>query len=86
MDQNDIVRQATQVFENLKTILNEVNANFEHIVKITWYLSTREHWRPVVDVRKKYFKEKWPAATFILMDHLSRPDMLIELNAIAIIE
>jgi reactive intermediate/imine deaminase len=82
----DIVRQATQVYENLKAILSEVNRTFENIVKITWYLTTRENWKPVVEVRNKYFKDTWPAATFVLVDQLSREDVLIELNAIAIIE
>jgi enamine deaminase RidA (YjgF/YER057c/UK114 family) len=53
---------------------------------MTWYLTTRENWKPAVEVRKRYFKDQWPAATFILMDHLSRPDVLMELNAIAMLE
>ncbi|HBB15515.1 MAG: hypothetical protein A3J94_16210 [Syntrophus sp. RIFOXYC2_FULL_54_9] len=82
----DILSQATQVYENLKAILSERNVTFENIVKLTWYLTTRENWKPVVEVRNKYFKDKWPAATFVLLDRLSREDVLIELNAIAIIE
>lgn len=82
----DIFGQAIQVYENLKAILSKRNAPFENIVKLTWYLTTRENWKPVVEVRNKYFKDKWPAATFVLLDRLSREDVLIELNAMAITE
>jgi enamine deaminase RidA (YjgF/YER057c/UK114 family) len=78
----DIAAQATEVFENLGALLAEVDGTFEDIVKITWYLTSREHWKPVVDVRSRYFRETWPAATFVLVDHLSREDVLFELNAI----
>lgn len=82
----DIVSQATQVYENLKAILPGRNVAFENIVKIIWYLTSRENWKPVVEVRNTYFKDKWPAATFVLLDRLSREDVLIELSAIAVIE
>jgi enamine deaminase RidA (YjgF/YER057c/UK114 family) len=82
----DILRQATQVYENLKAILSEMSATFENVVKITWYLTTRENWKPVVEVRNKYFKDTWPAATFVLLDRLSSKDVLVELNAMAVIQ
>jgi 2-iminobutanoate/2-iminopropanoate deaminase len=82
----DIVAQATQVFENLKSLLAVKKAGFERIVKITWYLTTRENWRPVVEVRNGYFRDTWPAATFVLLDRLSREDVLFELNAIAVVD
>ena len=34
--------QATQVFENIKTALNSVGGDFEHVVKITTYLHRAE--------------------------------------------
>ncbi len=82
----DILIQATQLYENLKAILSEKKATFENIVKITWYLTSRENWKPVVEIRNRYFKQTWPAATFVLLDRLSREDVLFELSAIAIIE
>lgn len=85
IDKGDIVSQTTRVFENIRAILMEVNSSLENIVKITWYLTNREHWKPAVEVRNQYFKDKWPAATFVLIDSLSRDDVLIEISAIAII-
>jgi enamine deaminase RidA (YjgF/YER057c/UK114 family) len=81
----DIVAQATKVFENLKSILAEVDLSFENLVKITWYLTSREDWKPVVKIRERYFKDNWPAATFVLLEKLSRDDVLVEMNAIAVI-
>jgi len=78
----DIDAQATRVFENIKAILAEVQSTFEDIVKMTWYLTTRENWQSVVKIRKQYFREKWPAATFVLVEQLSHENILIEVNAI----
>lgn len=82
----DIVRQATQVYENLRALLGAANAGFENVVKMTWYLTSRENWKPVVEVRNKYFRDKWPAATFVLLDRLMGEDVLFELNAIVALE
>ena len=81
----DVIAQATWGFENLRAILDKLNFSFENVVKMTWYLTTRKNWAPVVQVRERYFKDKWPAATFVLVDTLSREDVLFEMNAIVFI-
>src|SRR5947207_724627 len=60
--------QAVQVFENIKTALASVGGGFEHIVKLTSYLTNMdEHGAVYREVRASYFPNKaaLPASTLL---------------------
>lgn len=81
----DIAAQATQVFENLKMALTASGARFENVVKLTVYLTDRNHRQTVGDVRARYFTGPLPASTMILAELLD-PEALLEIDAIAVVE
>jgi enamine deaminase RidA (YjgF/YER057c/UK114 family) len=80
--------QAVQVMENIKTALGSVGGDFEHVVKITSYLTDIEANADVFrDVRASYFPNKaaLPASTLLQISRLANPAFLLEVEAIAIL-
>jgi enamine deaminase RidA (YjgF/YER057c/UK114 family) len=47
---------------------------------------TTEGYRATADVRQAYFHNGFPAATGVVVQGLLRPDALIEIDAIAVLE
>ena len=86
----DIEVQTRNVFNNIRTVLNEVGAEMHHIVKFnTFYVfegegdAIREYWEKMTAVRLEFFKEPGPVGTAIRIPGFAYPDLLIEVDAIA---
>jgi enamine deaminase RidA (YjgF/YER057c/UK114 family) len=80
--------QAMQVFENIKTALNSVGGDFEHVVKITTYLTDIEQNADAYrEVRASFFANKatLPASTLLRITRLANPSYLIEVEAMAVL-
>jgi 2-iminobutanoate/2-iminopropanoate deaminase len=82
----DFRRQAVQTFENLKTALAAVGAQFRHVVKFNNYLVDRVHLPTFREVRDGYLAENdRPASTTIAISGLAREGALIEIEAVAVL-
>ena len=82
----DFRRQAVQTFENLKTALAAVGAQFWHVVKFNNYLVDRAHLPTFREVRDGYLAENdRPASTTIAISGLAREGALIEIEAVAVL-
>ena len=80
--------QAMQVFENIKTALNSVGGDFEHVVKLTTYLTDIEQNADAYrEVRASFFANKatLPASTLVQVARLANPSYLIEVEAMAVL-
>ena len=80
--------QAVQVMENIKTALASVGGGFEHIVKLTSYLTNLEANAPEFrEIRGSYFpnKQALPASTLLQVPRLANPAFLLEVEAIAVL-
>jgi 2-iminobutanoate/2-iminopropanoate deaminase len=88
----DIALQTRNVFENIKKVLAEADATMADIVKLnTYYVfdgkgdEIREFWERMTNVRMEYIADPGPAATAIRVMGLAFPDLLIEVEAIAVV-
>ena len=82
----DFRRQAVQTFENLKTALAAVGAQFWHVVKLNNYLVDRAHLPTFREVRDSYLAENdRPASTTIAISGLAREGALLEIEAVAVL-
>jgi enamine deaminase RidA (YjgF/YER057c/UK114 family) len=80
--------QAVQVMENIKTALASVGGDFDHIVKVTSYLTDLEANAEVFrEVRASYFPNKaaLPASTLLQISRLASPSYLLEVEVVAIL-
>jgi aminoacrylate peracid reductase len=82
----DIVAQTDFIFRKIGTILEAAGGSFDDVVKTTDYVTTLERYNETAIVRRKYFKNGFPAATGVVVKALVNPEALIEIDAIAIIE
>ena len=85
----DIRAQTTKVFENLKTALEAVGATFEDVIKVNYYIVSYkpEMLVPIREARSEFLSKKNPpASTLVGVEALFQPDVLIEVEAIAVVE
>ena len=82
----DITAQTTQVFENLGKALAAVGADFSRLVKITVYLTDARFREAVAQVRSRYLGQTLPTSTLVVVAGLASPDLLVEVEAVAVVE
>ena len=84
---DDIATQTEQVFKNLQAALMTVGGDFGDVVKLTFYIADMSQMQAVRNVRDRYIDlERPPASSAIEVKQLVRPEWLIEIDAIAVIE
>lgn len=81
----DIRAQTRQTLDNVKAVLEAAGATLEDIVKVQVFITNVEHYADIHAVRSEYFKSDYPASTMVEVPALVHPDMLIEIDAIAVI-
>ncbi len=83
---SDLGLQARQVFENIQNILDSFGATFDNVVKLNYYLVDISKIQFVRDVRDSFIdNNKLPASTAVEVKSLFRKDILIEVEAIAVL-
>ena len=84
----DLALQARQVFDNVGRALAAAGARPDQVTKITIFVvSYRREQLPVIDeARAALFGEHKPADTLVGVEALSRPEFLIEVEAVAVTE
>lgn len=81
----DIEKQTVQVLENLKALVEEAGGTLADVSRIVVYLTSREHLPTVMEVRRRYFKEPYPATTAVVVVGLANPEWMIEIEATAVL-
>jgi enamine deaminase RidA (YjgF/YER057c/UK114 family) len=85
----DLKAQAQRVFENLRTALRAAGAGFEDVVKLNTYVVG---YRPAMldtlrAVRSSFMGEvAVPASTLVGVQALAREGLLIEIEAVAVVD
>lgn len=81
----DIAAQTRQVFENLKTALAAADATLGQVVKITVFMTDVSQLAGFRAVRDTYFTQAPPpASSLVEVKRLVRPELLIEIEAVAV--
>lgn len=82
---HDVVAQTRQTHENLEKCLAAAGATFADVCKVTVYLRDVADREKVNTVRKEYFGASRPASTLVEISRLVRDDLLVEIDAIAVL-
>ena len=80
-----LIRQARQVFQNLRQVLQAAGGDLPDLLKITTYITKIEDFPAVVEVRGQFFSGELPASTLIVVTRLAQPELLIEVEGMAAI-
>lgn len=82
---NDMKGQAEQVFKNLEAALASAGARFGDVVKMNTYTTDMSQVQAIRDVRTRYFRDVTPASTLVQVVHLARPELLLEIEVVAVV-
>jgi len=80
----DFDTQAEQTFANIKVLLEAAHSSLSQVVKVTIYLTDMAYFPRIVDLRGRYFQPPWPADTIVEVRALALPDLMIEIDVIAL--
>jgi len=85
---DDHAAQAEQAFRNLAAALECAGARIDDVAKVTIFVvdHTLELIGPIMGARAKVFGEHKPASTYLGVAALIRPELLIEVEAIAVLD
>jgi len=83
---DDLEKQTDQVFQNIKNSLQELGGSMNDIVKLGYFTTDVSKIQAVRTVRDKYINTQTPpASTLVQVSKLFREDILIEIEATAVI-
>jgi enamine deaminase RidA (YjgF/YER057c/UK114 family) len=87
---DDFRAQLQQVFENLKSAVEAAGGDFNSVIKLNYYCAGHvdSAQLPIVrEIRDKYVNTaNPPTSTFVFVQHLVRPEWLIEVDAVAVVK
>lgn len=85
--EGDIVAQTRYVYENILRVVRAAGGGPESLVKTIEFVTPAAlpRYRETAAVRKELFPEPYPVATGIVCEALLRPEMLIEVDAWAVL-
>lgn len=82
----DMAVAIKKVYDALGKNLGEFGANFKNVVKENVYATNLDDFIKNKAIRKEYFKGDFPAATWVSVNRLYLPDLILEVELIAVIK
>lgn len=83
--EGDFAAQADQVYRNLERALKSVGGSLADLVKTTTFITDIKHVAALREVRGRYLGKQPPANTLVAVSSLARPELLIEIEGVAIL-
>lgn len=83
---DDFDAQAEQTFRNIQQVLEAAGSSLARVFKVTIYLTDMAHFPRIVELRQKWFSPPYPADTIVEVKSLALPTLMIEIDAMALVE
>ena len=82
----DMRVQFRQVCENIAEALRAAGASWEDVVQTNTYVTDMDAFFKCVDIRHEFFGPGWPTSTTVEVSRLAHPDMVVEIEAVAVVD
>jgi enamine deaminase RidA (YjgF/YER057c/UK114 family) len=81
----DPAAQTLQAIENIRTALRKAGADLEDVVRTRMFVIDIDQWEEIGKAHARYFSNILPATTMVQISRLIHPDMLVEIEADAVV-
>jgi len=82
----DLDAQVRTTFRNIEKTLAEVGAKLSDLVTMTVFINDARNSTRVTEIRKEIFGRNFPASALITVTGFAQPEILIEIQSIAVID
>jgi len=84
--ENDPYQQAIFIFKKIERALKEAGASLQNVVRVRTFVTDIKRWEEVAKAQGEVFAEIRPAATLVEVKALVQPELLVEIEADALID
>jgi 2-iminobutanoate/2-iminopropanoate deaminase len=81
----DFAGQTRQTFRNIEAALKRGGGSLENLVTMTVMIRNQSDGDQFVKIRGEFFKSKFPASMLITAKDFANPDLLVEIQSVAVI-
>ena len=81
----DMRAQVRKVLENIRDVLGAMGGSTTDVISLVHYATDIEAFMTTGDIRAEFFSAPYPVTTTVQIERLYRPDLMIEIEAIAVV-
>jgi len=82
----DPYRQTQQALANVESALQEAGASIDDVVRTRLFVVDMDHWKEIGRAHGELFGDVQPATSMVEVSRLIDPEMLVEIEAVAMVD